>query len=147
MTSLETRALQFIAARLSIATRTVIRERRSSVRRAARHLVHPALTLEGVRQPNDHHTQVQEHDVSGENGRGDALALEVVDRSAPATPTPSSLDERIVAALGQADRPLPFAELRTHCRVRAATLYQRLAVLAAAGRLVKLGDGYAIARS
>ena len=79
--------------------------------------------------------------------RGEALALEVVDRSAPATPTPSSLDERIVAALGQADHPLPFAELRTHCRVRAATLYQRLAVLAAAGRLVKRGDGYAIARS
>jgi hypothetical protein len=78
--------------------------------------------------------------------RGEALALEVVDRSAPVTPTPNSLDERIAAALTDADGSLPFAELRTHCRVRAATLYQRLAVMTSAGRVVKRGDGYGIAR-
>jgi hypothetical protein len=78
--------------------------------------------------------------------RGEALALEVVDRSAPVTPTPNSLDERIAAALTNADGSLPFAELRTHCRVRAATLYQRLAVMTSAGRVVKRGDGYGIAR-
>ena len=77
--------------------------------------------------------------------RGDALALEVVDRRAPVTPAPSSLDERITSALADADRPLPFAELRARCRVRAATLYERLAALAAAGRLVKTDDGYRLA--
>jgi len=77
--------------------------------------------------------------------RGDALALEVVDRRDPATPVPSSLDERITAALGEADRPLPFAEIRAHCRVRAATLYERLAALAAVGHVVKADDGYRLA--
>lgn len=74
--------------------------------------------------------------------RGEALALEVVDRSAPATPTPSSLDERIITALGQADRVLPFTQLRALCRVRTATLYERLAVLTTNGRIIKIDDGY-----
>ena len=74
--------------------------------------------------------------------RGDALALEVLDRHAPVTPAASSLDERITTALAEADHPLPFAELRTRCRVRATTLYERLAALAAAGRIVKAEDGY-----
>ena len=74
--------------------------------------------------------------------RGDALALEVADRREPVAPAPSSLDDRIMAALAQADQPLPFADLRTHCRVRTATLYERLAALAGAGRIVKDGDSY-----
>jgi hypothetical protein len=74
--------------------------------------------------------------------RGLALALEVVDRRDPATPPPSSLDDRIVATLAGADGTLPFADLRACCRVRAATLYERLAVLADTGRVVKTGDGY-----
>jgi AAA domain len=73
--------------------------------------------------------------------RGTALALEVVDRRDPATP-PSSLDERITATLAGADAALPFAELRACCRVRATTLYERLAVLAETGRVVKTDDGY-----
>jgi hypothetical protein len=40
----------------------------------------------------------------------------------------------------------PFAELRTRCRVRPATLYQRLVVLTSAGRVVKCDDDYGIAR-
>ena len=76
--------------------------------------------------------------------RGDALALEVVDRSTSTTTAPSSMDERILATLGEASRPLPFAELRGHCRVRASTLYERLAALATAGRVVKADDGYRI---
>jgi hypothetical protein len=52
---------------------------------------------------------------------GEALALQIVDRSEPAVPVPCSLDERITAALADAHRTLPFAELRFHCRVRAAT--------------------------
>ena len=77
--------------------------------------------------------------------RGTALALEAVDRRDPATPPPSSLDERITATLAGADAALPFAELRAGCRVRASTLYQRLAVLADTGRVVKTDDGYRLA--
>jgi hypothetical protein len=77
--------------------------------------------------------------------RGTALAWEVVDRRDPATPPPSSLDERITATLAGADAALPFAELRACCRVRATTLYERLAVLAETGRVVKTDDGYRLA--
>ena len=77
--------------------------------------------------------------------RGTALALEVVDRRDPATPPPSSLDERITATLAGADAALPFAELRACCRIRATTLYERLAVLADTGRVVKTDDGYRLA--
>ena len=74
--------------------------------------------------------------------RGDALALEVADRSAPAVPASSNLDDRIIAALAEADQSLPFADLRALCRVRTATLYERLAALVADGRIVKDGDSY-----
>ena len=77
--------------------------------------------------------------------RGTALALEVVDRRDPTTPPPSSLDERITATLAGADTALPFAKLRAGCRVRATTLYQRLAVLADTGRVVKTHHGYRLA--
>jgi AAA domain len=71
----------------------------------------------------------------------EALALQVADRSEPATPAPSSLDERIASALADAASPLPFGELRSKCRVRTATLYERLAALTATGRIVKASDG------
>lgn len=74
--------------------------------------------------------------------RGAALALEVVGRRSPVTPVPTSLDERITTALAKADQPLPFADLRSRCRVRAATLYERLAALAASGHVVKAENGY-----
>jgi hypothetical protein len=79
--------------------------------------------------------------------RGPALALEIVDRpeQAPASAAPSPLDDRIVAALAAADAPMPFPELRERCRVRAATLYQRLAELSAADRIVKTDTGYRLA--
>ena len=77
--------------------------------------------------------------------RGTALALEVVDRRDPVTPPPSSLDERITATLAGADAALPFAKLRAGCRVRATTLYERLAVLADTGRVVKTDHGYRLA--
>jgi hypothetical protein len=77
--------------------------------------------------------------------RGDALALEVTDqRAEPPTP-PSSVDERIVAALAAATGPLPFADLRARCHVRTATLYARLAELTTAGRLSRSAAGYALA--
>jgi hypothetical protein len=75
--------------------------------------------------------------------RGDALALEIVEH--PMTGAPTSLDERVMAALADAERALPFAKLRSRCRVRAATLYQGLAALTAAGRIVTMDDGYRLA--
>ena len=74
--------------------------------------------------------------------RGDALALEVADRREPAMPAPTTLDDRIMTALAAADSLLLFTELRALCRVRTATLYERLAVLTADGRVVKIDDGY-----
>ena len=74
--------------------------------------------------------------------RGDALALEVAARREPVTPAPITLDDRIIAMLREADRPLPFVDLRARCRVRTATLYERLSALASAGRIVKDGDSY-----
>jgi RecA-family ATPase len=76
--------------------------------------------------------------------RDNALALEVIERSTPQTPPPSSLDERITAAIENADHPLPFDELRASCRIRAATLYDRLAALTAVGRIEKSGQAYRI---
>ncbi len=77
---------------------------------------------------------------------GEALALQLVERSDAPTPVATSLDERITAALAAATSPLPFAELRSHCRVRTATLYERLAALTTTGRIVKAGDsGYRLA--
>src|SRR5262249_2712012 len=74
--------------------------------------------------------------------RGEALALQVLDQPAPSKPTPRSLDERITAALSGAAAPLPFAELRSQCRVRNVTLYERLAALSAEGRIVRCAEGY-----
>jgi RecA-family ATPase len=77
--------------------------------------------------------------------RANALALEVIERRTPQTPAPSSVDERITAALTNVDRPLPFSELRARCRVRTATLYERLAALTATGRLGRSDQGYHLA--
>jgi len=74
--------------------------------------------------------------------RANALALEVIERRPPQTPPPSSVDERITTALTDAARPLPFSELRGLCRVRTASLYERLAALTAAGRIAKSDQGY-----
>jgi hypothetical protein len=74
--------------------------------------------------------------------RGSALALELVERHAPRPAAPQSIDERILAALAEAGRPQPLADLRARCRVRTATLYQRLAVMSDAGRIAKSAGGY-----
>jgi AAA domain len=74
--------------------------------------------------------------------QGLALALEVVERAKPLAAAAPSLDERITTVLAEAQEALPFADLRAKCRVRAATLHQRIGLLAAAGRIVKTADGY-----
>ena len=76
---------------------------------------------------------------------GPALALEAVERAKPVAVNTPSLDERVMAALAEARGPLPFADLRARCRVRAATLHERVRLLAAAGRIVKTVDGYRLA--
>jgi hypothetical protein len=78
--------------------------------------------------------------------RGEALALHIAQALRPAPPAPSSIDERISAALRDAAGPLPIQELRSRCRVRNATLYQRLAALTSAGQLVRTPDGHRLAR-
>ena len=76
---------------------------------------------------------------------GPALALEAVERARPVAVDTPSLDERVMAALAEAREPLPFADLRARCRVRAATLHERVGLLTAAGRIVKTADGYRLA--
>ena len=74
--------------------------------------------------------------------RGEALALHLAQALPDPAPTQSSLDERITAALHDAHRPLTINELRTACRARNATLYERLAALTHAGMLVRTDHGY-----
>jgi hypothetical protein len=74
--------------------------------------------------------------------QGEALALQLSQTLADQTPAPTSVDERITAALIDAGRPLPVSELRNLCRLRNATLHQRLSALTQAGRLVRSLDGY-----
>ena len=69
--------------------------------------------------------------------QGLALALEVVERAKPVAAASPSLDERITTVLAEAQEALPFADLRAKCRVRAATLHERIGLLATAGRIVK----------
>lgn len=77
--------------------------------------------------------------------QGLALALTAVERAKPAAATIPSLDERIAIALAEGQAPLPFADLRAKCRVRAATLHERISQLAATGRIVKTAAGYRLA--
>ena len=76
------------------------------------------------------------------HARGEALALQLAQPPSQAAPAPSSVDERILAALQDAGRALTIGELRPLCRVRNATLYERLAALTRAGHLLRTPDGY-----
>jgi hypothetical protein len=79
--------------------------------------------------------------------RGDALALEVVERgAAPEAVAPASVDERITQALAAAVGSVSLADLRASLRIRNATLYERLGALTAAGAVVRSPDGYRLAR-
>ena len=79
--------------------------------------------------------------------RDDALALQPVQANPQDEPRvqATSIDQRIAAALAQAEQPRSFAELRASCRVRATTLYQRLAAMTAAGIIIKSANGYRLA--
>jgi hypothetical protein len=74
---------------------------------------------------------------------GDALALRP--RSASAPIPEASLDARITQALESAGRPMSTTELRDMCRVRNATLHERLAAMTGAGLLLRDARGYCLA--
>lgn len=76
---------------------------------------------------------------------GAALALGVLERRDEQVPAPISVDERITTALEAAGRPVPLGELRVLCRVRHATLHQRLHALISTGRLLHDAAGYRLA--
>jgi hypothetical protein len=77
--------------------------------------------------------------------RGDALALEIASSIAAPAAAPTSIDERITAAISEANRPLPIRELRALCRVRNGTLYERLTALTDTGKIVRGPEGYRLA--
>jgi hypothetical protein len=79
--------------------------------------------------------------------RCNALALEPVqtDHQPERRVEPTSVDQRITAALAGDDQPQPFSELRASCRVRTTTLYERLAAMTAAGLVIKSTAGYCLA--
>ena len=79
--------------------------------------------------------------------RSEALALQLRTGSAPTPSPPNSIDERITAALLAADRPVPVTELRELCRVRNATLHERLTALTRSGQLLRDEHGYRLGRS
>lgn len=83
--------------------------------------------------------------------RGDALALEVVERSAEDGPDEVSVaddanasepTDRVERALAEAAGPMSVAALRAGCRVRTATLCDLLADLVRSGRARRIPDGY-----
>lgn len=76
--------------------------------------------------------------------RGETLALQLQTALIDPTPALASLDERIGAALKDAGRPLPLGELRTLCRVRNATLRERLTALTRSGHLQRDDEGYSL---
>jgi hypothetical protein len=77
--------------------------------------------------------------------RGEALALEVQTPSTAEVPAPTSIDDRILDALRNSNRPLSTSELRSQCPTRKATLYARLTQLTTDGRLVRCAQGYRLA--
>jgi RecA-family ATPase len=79
--------------------------------------------------------------------RDDALALRPVQADHRNEPRgeATSIDQRIAALLEEAGQPRSFAELRASCRVRAKTLYERLAAMIAAGIIAKSASGYSLA--
>ena len=106
------------------------------LRRAADRL---CLTIEHRAAPSPPSFALELH------AHNDALALRPA-QSVPEPPASASVDERITTALLDAPGFMTVNELRHQCRVRKATLYERLAVLTAAGRIQRSSDGYRLAR-
>lgn len=77
---------------------------------------------------------------------GEALALEIVDRSVEEKPADIlSPVDLILEALREAARPLTLNQLRKACRIRTARLCEALADLVDQGKVLKAGNAYRIA--
>jgi hypothetical protein len=77
-----------------------------------------------------------------------ALALEVRSGGAVLAPAgPRPLEERIKDALQQAGGALALADLRQRCRVRNATLHDRLRAMTRTGLLLREPQGYRLAEA
>jgi hypothetical protein len=74
-----------------------------------------------------------------------APSLTVLDTPRADTPAPGSPSERVLQALTNAAIPLPAQQLRTLCRIRAATLTRTTAELIARGCIRHGMDGYSLA--
>jgi hypothetical protein len=98
-----------------------------------------SLTIEHRAAPSPPNIQLELH------ADDEALALRTIQPSTDPVPPPAGLDERITAALHEAAGAMSVKQLRTHCRVRNATLHEHLAALAASGRLQRTADGYRLA--
>jgi RecA-family ATPase len=79
--------------------------------------------------------------------RDTALALEVRSGGAVPAAAPRPLEQRIKDALHEAGGALALADLRTRCRVRNATLHERLRAMTRSGLLLRDAEGYRLARS
>jgi hypothetical protein len=75
-------------------------------------------------------------------GTDGAVALQLVDTTAPPRVAPPSPVARIENVLAHSDGPLTLTELRQACRMRTASLCQALATLTAQGRVHKSAAGY-----
>ncbi|MGQ0548127.1 MAG: AAA family ATPase [Armatimonadota bacterium] len=75
-------------------------------------------------------------------GPDGAVALHLVEPTAPTRTAPPSPIARVEEALVHSDRPLTLTELRHACRMRTASVCDALAVLTTQGRVHKSTAGY-----
>ena len=71
----------------------------------------------------------------------EAIALEIIQRTAASAEAPPELHERIEKALAAADEPMTVAALRMNCRVRNERLVEVLADMVSAGRVHRVASG------
>jgi len=98
----------------------------------------------GLRLSVEHRAAPSPQDIALELlNNGTALALSI--SAAPASCDPlaaPSAEQRILAAMRDANRPLSIHQLRHLCRIRTATLCNTLASLRRQGRVLHTRDGY-----
>ena len=80
------------------------------------------------------------------NSQGEKLALSVLEQTSPLPEDPSqTATEKLLAALQQAQAPLPFAELRKACQIRTGRACSALKELQQQGQITKTEHGYQLA--
>lgn len=74
--------------------------------------------------------------------KDDSLVLEIAPTTTEKEATATAVDERIVEFLRSSDSPQSLNAIRDFCRVRKASVIEKLAELAASGILAKQANGY-----